>query len=70
MAVRVALVLTGKPCITLAPALAMPSASNSWFAATRSSRRANDRAVSTSSLKATISTLNAGQQQLPQHMPA
>ena len=60
MAVLVALLLTGKPCSTLAPALATPRARNSWFARTRSPRRANDRAVSTSSVKATIITLNAG----------
>ena len=60
MAVRDALELTGKPCIRLEPALATPSASSSRFATIISPCRANDRAVNKSSLKPTISTVNAG----------
>jgi len=60
MAVLVALLLTGNPRSRLEPAFAMPSASSSRLAMIVSPRRANDRAVSTSSLKATMSTVNAG----------
>ena len=60
MAVRLPLLLTGKPRNSDAPTLATPSASSSWFASISSSRPANERAVSTLSLKPTISTLNAG----------
>ena len=60
MAVLVALLLTGKPRSRPAPTLATPSASNSRLATMVSSGRLNDRAVSTSSLKPTISTVNAG----------
>ena len=60
MAVLVALLLTGKPCTSDEPMLATLSASNSRFAAIFSPRRANERAVTTSSLKPTISTVNAG----------
>ena len=60
-AVLLALLLTGKPRNSPAPILVMPTASNSWLALiARSSGRANDRAVSTSSLKATSSTLSPG----------
>jgi len=60
MAVRDALELTGKPCSRLEPALATPSASSSRLAVIVSPCRANDRAVSTSSLNPTTSTVNAG----------
>ena len=60
MAVLLALLLTGNPRSRLTPALATPSARNSWFARTLSLRRANERAVSTSSVKATIITVTAG----------
>ena len=60
MAVLVPLLLTGKPCTSAEPALATPSASSSRFATISSPRRANERAVTTSSLKPTISTVNAG----------
>jgi hypothetical protein len=60
MAVLLALLLTGNPRSRLDPALATPSASNSRLATICSPRRANDRAVSTTSLKPTNSTLNAG----------
>ncbi len=60
MAVLVALLLTGKPRSRPEPALATPSASSSRLGLIVSPRRANDRAVSTSSLNPTISTVNAG----------
>ena len=60
MAVLVALLLTGNPRSRPEPALATPSASSSRLGLIVSPRRANDRAVSTSSLKPTISTVNAG----------
>ena len=60
IAVLVPLLLTGNPCTSDAAALATPSASSSRFATIVSSRSANERAVTTSSLKPTISTVNAG----------
>jgi len=60
MAVLVPLLLTGKPRTSAEPALATPSASSSRFATICSPRRANERAVTTSSLKPTNSTVNAG----------
>ena len=50
MAVRLPLLLTGNPRTSDAPTLATPSASSSWFASIFSSRSANARAVSTSSV--------------------
>jgi len=64
MAVRLPLLLTGNPCSSPAPMLAAPSARNSWLASTCSSRWANERAVSTSSVKATASTVSAGRTRL------
>ena len=60
IAVLVPLLLTGNPRTSDAPTLARPSASSSRFATIFSSRPANERAVTTSSLKPTISTVNAG----------
>ena len=60
IAVLVPLLLTGNPCTSDAAALATPSASSSRFATIVSSRSANERAVTTSSVKPTISTVNAG----------
>jgi hypothetical protein len=59
IAVLVPLLLTGNPRTSAAPTLATPSASSSRFATIFSSRSANERAVTTSSLKATTSTVNA-----------
>jgi hypothetical protein len=60
IAVRVALLLTGNPGTSSAPALATPSARSSRLALMISLRRPNARPVSTSSLKPTISTVKAG----------
>ena len=50
MAVRLPLVLTGKPRTSAAETLAPPSANHSWFATICSSRPANARPVSTLSV--------------------